>query len=99
MFRLLRMTAAVLVTGGYVSVSLELGSAEAACQLITATHSAATKAEAAESSRALAVQSAYQLKGARGWRYVSLSARRVKGNPFWKTVRPNDVPASAQLKP
>src|SRR4029453_10294661 len=51
------------------------------------------------SSRALAVQSAYQLKRARGWSYVSMSARRVKGDPFWKAVRPNGVPADAQLKP
>jgi hypothetical protein len=99
MFRFLRMIAGVLVTAGYVSVSLELGPAEAACQLITATHSATTKAEAAQSSRALAVQSAYQLKSARRWSYVTLSARRVKGDPFWKAVRPNGVPRDAQLKP
>src|SRR6516164_564254 len=92
------MTAAVIVTAGY-AVSLELGSAEAACQLVTATHSAATKAEAAQSSRTLAVQSAYQLKSARRWSYVTLSARRVKGDPFWKAVRPNGVPPGAQLKP
>ena len=99
MLRFLRMTAAVLVTAGCVFVSLELGSAEAACQLITATHSAATKAEAAQTSRTLAVQSAYQLKSARRWSYVTLSARRVKGDPFWKAVRPNGVPPGAQLKP
>jgi hypothetical protein len=99
MFRFLRMTAAVLVTAGCVCISLELEPAEAACQLITATHSAATKAEAAQTSRALAVQSAYQLKSARRWSYVTLSARRVKGDPFWKAVRPNGVPPSAQLKP
>jgi hypothetical protein len=28
-----------------------------------------------------------------------MSARRVKGDPFWKAVRPNGVPADAQLKP
>ena len=95
MLQFLRMAAALIVLFG----SLPVGQAEAACQLITATHSAATKAEAAQSSRALAVQSAYQLKGARGWRYVSLSARRVKGGPFWKAVRPNGVPPGAQLKP
>jgi hypothetical protein len=75
------------------------GLAQAACQLITATRSAPSKAEAAASSRALAVQSAYQLKSARGWSYISMSARRVKGDPFWKAVRPNGVPADAQLKP
>jgi hypothetical protein len=97
MFRSLKMTAAALVTAGCVSASLD-GPAEAACQLITATHSAATKAEAAQSSRALAVQSAYQLKSAKRWSYITLSARRV-GDPFWKAVRPNGVPPSAQLKP
>jgi hypothetical protein len=82
------MTAAVVVASGCVSASLE-APAEAACQLITATHSAATKAEAAQSSRALTVQSAYQLKSSRRWSYVTLSARRVKGDPFWKAVRAN----------
>jgi hypothetical protein len=99
MGRCLRVTAAVVVASGCVSASLEVRSAEAACQLITATHSAATQAEAAQTSRALAVQSAYQLKSARRWSYVTLSARRVKGDPFWKAVRPNGVPPRAQLKP
>jgi hypothetical protein len=99
MLRFLKMAAAVLVATGCLSASLEIGRARAACQLITATHSAATKAQAAQSSRALAVQSAYQLKSARRWSYVTLSARRVKGDPFWKAVRPNGVPPGAQLKP
>jgi hypothetical protein len=90
----LRTGAAVLAFA-----SVGAGSAEAACQLVTATHSAASKAEAAQSSRALAVQSAYQLKIARKWSYVTLSARKVKGDPFWKAVRPSGVPAKAQLKP
>ena len=47
-----------------------------------------SKAEAAQSSHALAVQSAYELKAAKRWSYVTMSARRVKGDPFWKTVRP-----------
>jgi len=67
--------------------------------LVTATHSAASKAEAVQTSRALAVQSAYDLKSARRWSYITMSARRVKGDPFWKAVRPNGVPANAQLKP
>jgi hypothetical protein len=74
-------------------------SAKAACQLIKATHSAGSQAEAAQMSRALAVQSANDLQRAKGWRYVSLSARKVKGDPFWKAVRPNGVPQYAQLKP
>lgn len=99
MVRFLRITAAVFVASGCALASLEVGAAKAACQLITATHSAASKAEAAQTSRALAVQSAYQLKSTRRWSYVTLSARRVKGDPFWKAVRPNGVPPSAQLKP
>jgi len=78
MLQFLRIAAVLIVLFAWLPV----GQSEAACQLITATHSAATKAEAAQSSRALAVQSAHQLKGARGWRYVSLSARRVKGDPL-----------------
>jgi hypothetical protein len=73
--------------------------AEAACQLIKATHSAISQAEAAEMSRALALQSANDLKRAKGWSSVSLSARKVKGDPFWKAVRPDGVPEYAQLKP
>ena len=92
--RFLGIVAAVLVFA-----SFGVGSAEAACQLITATHSGGSKAEAAQTSRALAVQSAYQLKQARRWSYVTLSVRKVKGDPFWKAVRPNGVPADAQLKP
>lgn len=83
---------AALVFGG-------LRPAEAACQLIKATHSAASKAEAARTSRELAVQSAYELKRAKGWSYVSLTAHKVQGDPFWKAVRPNGVPPEARLKP
>jgi hypothetical protein len=93
---LLRVLTTCLV--GFTSV-LGPHSAEAACQLITATHSAASRPEAVQTSRALAVQSAYRLKTASRWNYVSLSARKVKGDPFWKAVRPNGVPADAQLKP
>ena len=75
------------------------GPAEAACQLIKATHSAASAAEAAEMSRALALRSADDLKRAKGWNSVSLSARKVQGDPFWKMVRPDGVPEYAQLKP
>ena len=73
--------------------------AEAACQLIKATHSADSQGEAAQASRALALQSAYDLKRAKGWSYVSLTAHKVKGDPFWKLVRPDGVPEDAQLRP
>jgi hypothetical protein len=50
-------------------------------------------------SRVLALESANDLKQAKGWRSVSLTADKVKGDPFWKMVRPDGVPAEAQLKP
>jgi hypothetical protein len=73
--------------------------AEAACQLVKATHSANSPAEAAQMSRALALESANDLKRTKGWSYVNLTAHKVKGDPFWKAVRPDGVPAEAQLKP
>jgi hypothetical protein len=76
-----------------------LGPAEAACQLVTATASEASPAQAAHTSQALVVQSANELKRARRWAYLTLYAHRVKGDPFWKAVRPNGVPPEAQLKP
>ena len=73
--------------------------AQAACQLVTATASEASPTLAAHTSQALVVQSANQLKRSRGWAYLTLYAHRVKGDPFWKAVRPNGVPADAQIKP
>jgi len=99
MLQALRMGIIVLAVAGIAFATFGAKPALASCQLITATHSADSKAEAVTSSRALALQSAYDLKHSRGWSSVSLSARRVKGDPFWKAVRPNGVPAEAQLKP
>jgi hypothetical protein len=90
---------AVAVLGVAFFASWAPRPAEAACQLIKATHSAASQAEAAEMSRALALQSADDLKRAKGWTNVSLSAHKVKGDPFWKAVRSDGVPNHAQLKP
>ena len=73
--------------------------AKAGCQLITATHSARSKAKAVETSQALVLQSAYDLQHARGWSNVTLSAHPVQGDPFWKAVRPNGVPPHAKLGP
>ena len=69
------------------------------CQLITATHSARSWAKAAETSQALAVQTARNLQRARGWSTLTLSAYAVPGDPFWKAVRPHGVPAKAKLSP
>jgi hypothetical protein len=73
--------------------------AGAACQLVTATASESSLAAAARASQALVVQSANQLKRARNWAYLTLYAHKVKGDPFWKAVRPNGVPADAQIRP
>jgi hypothetical protein len=89
----------VAVFGVAVFAFCGLHPAEAGCQLITATHSARSKAKAVESSRALTLQSAYNLKRSRGWNYVTLSAHPVQGDPFWKAVRPKGVPAKAKLRP
>lgn len=99
MLQALRMGIIVLAVAGITFATFGAKPALAGCQLVTATHSADSKAEAVTSSRALALQSAYDLKHSRGWSSVSLSARKVKGDPFWKAVRPNGVPADAQLKP
>jgi hypothetical protein len=69
------------------------------CQLVTATHSARTHAKAAETSQALALQTALNLQRTRGWSTLTLSAYAVPGDPFWKAVRPHGVPAKAQLSP
>ena len=73
--------------------------AEAACQLIKATHSAGSKAEAAKSSQALVLKSAAELKRTKRWSYITLYAKKVKGDPFWKAVLPGAPPPEAVLKP
>lgn len=97
MLHILKMSAAALGLG--ILVFGASTPAEAACQLIKATHSAGSKTDAARASQALVVQQAAELKRAKRWSYVSLSARKVKGDPFWKAVRPDGVPASAMLRP
>jgi hypothetical protein len=91
-----------IATAAIVVAALGLGAtepAEAACQLIKATHSAGSKAEAAKSSQALVLQSASDLKRAKRWSYITLYAKKVKGDPFWKAVRPDGPPREAVLKP
>jgi hypothetical protein len=97
MLHILRMGLAALAVAAF-SVYF-VAPAEAACQLIKATHSAGSKADAARASQALVLQQAAELKRAKRWGYVSLTARRVKGDPFWKAVRPDGVPREAMLKP
>ena len=97
MLQILRMGVAVLGVAAFALGAIR--PAEAACQLIKATHSAGSKAEAAKSSQALVLQSANDLRRAKRWRYLTLYARKVKGDPFWKAVRPEGVPREAMLKP
>ena len=39
-------------------------------------------------SRALAAESANDLRRSRGWKSISMNAYKVKPDAFWKTVRP-----------
>jgi hypothetical protein len=93
-----------ILTGGVLAMAmLTLAGNDAAqamsCQLITATHSARSWASAAQTSQALAMQTARNLQRARGWSTLTLSAYTVAGDPFWKAVRPHGVPAKARLSP
>jgi hypothetical protein len=97
MLQVLRMSIVVLGVAGFATCGIQ--PAAAACRLIKATASAGSKAEAAKSSQALALQSGYQMKRANRWRYVTLYAHKVKADPFWKAVRPDGPPREAVLKP
>jgi hypothetical protein len=50
-------------------------------------------------SQALVLQSAADLKRAKRWSYITLYAKKVQGDPFWKAVRPDGVPRAAMLRP
>src|SRR5512144_1819087 len=73
--------------------------ASVSCELVKATHSARSRGNAVETSQALALQSVYALQRARGWSQITLSAYPVRGEPFWKAVRPHGVPPRARLQP
>ena len=88
--------AALMVAGLTLS---PIKPAEAGCQLIKATASAGSKADAAKISQGLTLQSAADMKRAKRWSYVTLYAHKVQGDPFWKAVRPNGPPREALLKP
>jgi hypothetical protein len=60
----------------------------AGCDVVSATHSADTRAEALRMSQTLAAQSAQETRRSKGWSYVTMSAYKVKPDPFWKAVRP-----------
>ncbi len=94
-----RSSKAISIVLGAAFMLLAPQAAEAACKLVKATASEGSKASAARRSQALAVQNALKLKRQYGWSYVSIRARRVKADPFWKAVRPGGPPAEAVLKP
>jgi hypothetical protein len=58
------------------------------CQLLVATNSAASKALAARAAHQNAIDTAHQIARQHGWKHVSLRARKVTPDPFWKAVRP-----------
>jgi hypothetical protein len=80
--------AKTVVFGVLAFVVWGLQPAAAGCQVVSATHSADSKQEALSMSRQLAAESANDLKHSMGWTNVSMSAYRVKPDPFWKSVRP-----------
>jgi len=96
---MLRVSKAGLVLLGFVALFLGgLQPASAGCQLIKATNSAESKASAARAAYQNAIDSAETLRRQKGWRYVTLRARKVKPDPFWKAVRPVVTP-DMLLKP
>jgi hypothetical protein len=96
MLHVLQIGVAALVIAAFIFSPIE--PAAAACQLIKATASAGSKADAAKLSQGLTLQSAADMKRAKRWRYVTLYAHKVQGDPFWKAVRPNGPPREAVLK-
>ena len=83
------MRLAKIIVPGILAVALSGHQVAAAdCEVISATHSAETKGEALQMSRALAAKSADELRKKRGWRRISMSPQKVNPDPFWKRVRP-----------
>lgn len=80
--------AKIMVLGAAAFALWGVPPAIAACEIITATHSAESKGEALHMSRALTARSAKELRRQRGWRSMRMSPHKVKPDPFWKKVRP-----------
>lgn len=96
---MLRVWKAGIIIAIFAIVLLDqVETANAGCELVKATNSAESKAAAAKAAYANAVQTAEQVKRRRGWRYVSMRPRKVKPDPFWKSVRPVVTP-DMLLKP
>lgn len=62
--------------------------AYADCEIVSATHGGNWQGEALSGAQALAARSARDLKSKKGWGGITMKARQVKPDPFWKTVRP-----------
>ena len=95
MLEVSRVGIAALVVGALGFGAIQ--PAEAACELVKATASAGSKADAARSSQALTLQSASELKRSKRWSYVTMYAKKLKADPFWKAVRPDGPPREAVL--
>jgi hypothetical protein len=88
-----RLPIAAWLRGGVGPVTAGLflafaGPVHADCEVISATHGGNWQGEALSMSQALAARSARDLKAKRGWRGITIKARKVEPDPFWKTVRP-----------
>ena len=88
------LRAAKIIAIGICALAVWHQSAMAACEVVSATHSAPTKGEALLMSRALAAKSAKALRKTKGWGPIRMSPHKVKPDPFWKKLRPV-VPRSA----
>lgn len=97
---MLRISKAGLIFLGGAAIFLSgLQPAEAVrCELIVATNSAGSKAAAAKAAQQNARDTAQQVRRKHGWSYVTLRARKVTPDPFWKSVRP-EVRNEMLLKP
>jgi hypothetical protein len=84
----MRLATTFALLAGSAGLALGYQPAMAGCDVISATHSADTQAEALRMSQILAAQSAQETRRKRGWSYVTMSAYKVKPDPFWKAVRP-----------
>ena len=79
----------MLVFAVVLAVAVPYGAkaADPNCEVISATHSAPSKGEALVMSRALASESAKELMKTKGWKSITMTAVKVKPNPFRKSVR------------
>ena len=68
------------------------------CELISATNSARSVTDAVRAAQQNARDTAEQLRQRHGWSNVTLRAKQVTPDPFWKSVRP-EVHDGMLIKP